>query len=40
MINFRFEKKQYADLHIVQTEMKGFGLRAAGPISRSVAATP
>ncbi|KIM29208.1 hypothetical protein M408DRAFT_328900 [Serendipita vermifera MAFF 305830] len=32
--NQRFTKRQYANVHIVKTEMKGFGLRAAGPISR------
>lgn len=32
-----FVKKQYANVHIVKTEMKGFGLRAGGLISRLVA---
>lgn len=30
----RFMKRQYAPVEIVQTEMKGFGLRAGGPIPR------
>lgn len=30
----RFARKQYADIEIVQTEKKGFGLRAASDIGR------
>ncbi|KAG8835930.1 histone methyltransferase set2 [Serendipita sp. 399] len=32
--NQRFQKRQYAKVDIVQTEMKGFGLRAASTIKR------
>ncbi|KAL0952486.1 hypothetical protein HGRIS_006750 [Hohenbuehelia grisea] len=32
--NQRFQKKEYAPIEIVQTEMKGFGLRAARNIER------
>ncbi|GJJ09368.1 hypothetical protein Clacol_003590 [Clathrus columnatus] len=32
--NQRFQKKQYTPFHIVQTEMKGFGLRAAVDIPK------
>ena len=32
----RFQKKQYAPIHIVQTEKKGFGLRAAENIAKYV----
>ncbi|KAG9007403.1 histone methyltransferase set2 [Tulasnella sp. JGI-2019a] len=33
--NQRFQRKQYAPIEIVQTEHKGFGLRAGGKISRN-----
>ncbi|CAO1634548.1 unnamed protein product [Sympodiomycopsis kandeliae] len=31
--NQRFQRKEYADVEIIKTEKKGFGLRAAKPIS-------
>ncbi|KAF8578887.1 SET domain-containing protein [Ramaria rubella] len=33
-LNQRFQRKQYAQFHIVLTEMKGFGLRAAADIPK------
>ncbi|CCA66479.1 related to SET2-Histone methyltransferase [Serendipita indica DSM 11827] len=32
--NQRFQKRQYANIHVVKTEKKGYGLRAASPIKR------
>lgn len=32
----RFQRKQYANLEIVQTEKKGFGLRAGSDLKRQV----
>lgn len=32
--NQRFQRRQYADVHIVKTDKKGFGLRAASAIKR------
>lgn len=37
---FRFQRKLYASFHIVQTEMKGFGLRAAVDLPKSVHSKP
>lgn len=36
----RFARKQYADIEIVQTEKKGFGLRAAANIGRYAYVSP
>ena len=40
ILGFRFQRKLYASFHIVQTDMKGFGLRAAVDFPKSVYATP
>jgi len=32
--NQRFQRREYADIDVIQTERKGFGIRANAPISR------
>lgn len=36
----RFQRKQYAAIEIVQTEKKGFGLRATVDLPKCVTAVP
>lgn len=36
MLSIRMQRKQYANIEIVQTEMKGFGLRAGSDIPKCV----